>query len=107
MLVEGQASQYKAVVTLFDDYLRDRSMTEILNREFRVLGKSARHLPLGTTESVDLLASSGVAGFPPELLGQLTSSIDEMANTSGMQIGRPAMTVDPPVIEIVPIAIYL
>lgn len=107
VLVEGQSSDYRAVVTLFDDYLRDRSMAEILNREFRVLGKIARHLPPGSSESVDLLASSGVAGFPPELLSQLTSSIDDMANTSGMQIARPAMTVDPPAIEIVPIAIYL
>jgi hypothetical protein len=107
VLVDDQASGYKAVVTLFDDYLRDRSMAEILNREFRVLGKTARHLPIGSSESVDLLASSGVAGFPPELLGQLTSSIEQMANTSGMQISRPTMTVDPPVIEIVPIAIYL
>ena len=107
VLVEGQTSDYRAVVTLFDDYLRDRSMAEILNREFPVFGKAACHLPPGSSELVDLLASSGVAGFPPELLGQLTSSIDEMANTSGMQIARPAMTVDPPVIEIVPIAIYL
>lgn len=107
VLVDDQASGYKAVVTLFDDYLRDRSMAEILNREFRVLGKTARHLPIGSSESVDLLASSGVAGFPPELLGQLTSSIEQMANTSGMQISRPTMTVDPPVIEIVPIAMYL
>jgi len=107
VLVESRSSDYRAVVTLFDDYLRDRSMAEILNREFRVLGKTARHLPRDSSESVDLLASSGVAGFPPQLLGELMTSIDVMANTSGMQIARPAMTVDPPVIEIVPIAIYL
>lgn len=107
VMVEGQSSDYRAVVTLFDDYLRDRSMAEILNREFRVLGKIARHLPPGSSESVDLLASSGVAGLPPELLSELTSSIDKMVNTGGMQITRPAITVDAPVMEIVPIAIYL
>jgi hypothetical protein len=107
VLVEHQGSPYKAVVTLFDDYLRDRSMAEVLNREFRVLGKVARHLPTGSNESVDLLASSGVAGFPSEILGQLTSSIGEMAGQTGMQMSRPATTIDPPVIEIVPIAIYL
>lgn len=107
VVVENRGSQYKAVVTLFDHYLRDRSMAEILNREFRVLGKIARHLPCGSSESVDLLASSGVAGFPVELLGQLTSSIDEIARTSGMRIPQPALTVGPPAIEIVPIAFYL
>lgn len=107
VVIEHQGSAYRAVVTLFDDYLRDRSMAEVLNREFRVLGKVARHLPAGTTESVDLLASSGVAGFPAEILGELTRSMDELGGTTGIQITRPETTVAPPVIEIVPIAVYL
>jgi hypothetical protein len=82
-------------------------MAEVMNREFKVLGKVARHLPVGSTESVDLLASSGVAGFPSEILGQLAASMDEMASQTGMQISRPETTIDPPVIEIVPLAMYL
>lgn len=107
ILVESQSTDYKAVVTLFDDYLRDRSMAELLNRDFRILGKVARHLPSGSTEAVDLLASSGVAGFPPELLGTLTKSIGTMTSSGAMQVAMPLTAIDPPVIEIVPIAIYL
>lgn len=107
VVIEHQTSNYRAVVTVFDDYLRDRSMTEVLNREFRIFGKVARHLPAGSGESVDLLASSGVAGFPSEILGQLTSTMKEMVAQTGMQIPTPMAMVHPPVIEIVPIAIYL
>lgn len=107
VVMEHHQSGYRAVVTLFDNFLRDRSMAEILNREFRVLGKVARHLSTGSTESVDLLASGGAAGFSSEMLGQLASSMGEMASETGMQITEPATTVGPPVIEIIPIAIYL
>ncbi|MBK5221542.1 MAG: hypothetical protein JJE52_01430 [Acidimicrobiia bacterium] len=48
IVFEGTSTGYTAVATIFDDFLRDRSMAELLNREFRVLGKVARHLPAGS-----------------------------------------------------------
>lgn len=107
IVAESQSSGYRAVITLFDDYLRDRSMAELLNREFRVLGKVARHLPKGSTENVDLLASSGVAGFPPEILGQLSSMVETLSTAGGAALRAPSTTIDPPVVEVLPIAIYL
>lgn len=106
LVVDSVTSGYRAVVTVFNDYLRDRSMAEILNREFRVLGKVARHLPAGSAEAVDLIASSGISGFPPELLAQLGGAID-LLGSSGSQLSNPTTSIDPPAIEIVPIAIYL
>lgn len=107
VVIESQTSEYRAVVTLFDEFLRDRSMAELLNREFRVLGKVARHLPVGAAEGVDLLASSGIAGFPPQILAELSGAIDKMSGEGTAQVASPATSIDPPVIEIVPIAIYL
>ena len=107
VLFESQMQGYKAVVTLFDDFLRDRSMAELLNREFRVLGKIARYLPVGSPGGVDLLASSGIAGFPPEILAHLSGMTAEMSNAGMTQLGPVFTTIDPPVIEILPIAIYL
>lgn len=98
---------YSAVLTLFDAFLRDRSMSELLNREFRVLGKVARHLPSGSPEGVDLLASSGIAGFPEGILEQLTEAVRSMSGPGGARVAVPRASIDPPVIEIVPIAIYL
>ncbi len=107
VVLESEASGYRAVITLFDDFLRDRSMAELLNREFRVLCKVARHLPVGSAEGVDLLASSGISGFPPQILAELSGAIDKMSGEGTVQVSSPATSIDPPVIEIVPIAIYL
>jgi hypothetical protein len=107
VVFESQLSGYNAVVTMFSEFLRDRSMAELLNREFRLLGKVARHLPAGSAEGVDLLASSGIAGFPPQILSQLSGAIDQMSGAGGAQVATPSTVIEPPVIEIVPIAIYL
>lgn len=107
VLLQSETSNYQAIVTLYDDFLRDRSMAELLNREFRVLGKVARHLPEGSSEKVDLLASSGIAGFSPELLGSLSQGVDEMSRSGGASLATPSTVIEPPVVEIVPIAIYL
>jgi hypothetical protein len=107
VLVESQSSDDRAVVTLYEDFLRDRSMAELLNREFRVLGKTARVLPAGSSESVDLIALSGIAGLPPELLAQLTGVMRQMSASGAAQLAEPVTEIKPPVVEIVPIAIYL
>ena len=107
LVIEQSNGAYSAVVTIFEAYLRDRSMSELLNREFRVLGKVARHLPEGSSEEVDLLASSGIAGFPSEVMEGLTEAISAMSGSGSAQVDVPATTIRPPAIEIVPIAIYL
>ena len=107
VLLRSETTKYQAIVTLYDDFLRDRSMAELLNREFRVLGKVARHLPEGSPEKVDLLASSGIAGFSPELLGSLSEGVAEMSRSGGAKLATPSTVIEPPVVEIVPIAIYL
>jgi hypothetical protein len=105
ILFENQTSKYRALVTLYEEFLRDRSMGELLNREFRVLGKVARHLPAGSPEKVDLIASSGIGGFPPDILTEMSKGISQMSNSG--QLSAPSTVVLPPLVEIVPIAIYL
>ena len=107
ILLESEVSNYRAIITLYEDFLRDRSMVELLNREFRVLGKIARHLPAGSSEKVDLLASSGIAGFSPEILGELSGVVTEMSHSGVSRLATPSTVIEPPVVEIVPIAIYL
>lgn len=107
LVIEQSNGDYSAILTIFEAYLRDRSMSELLNREFRILGKVARHLPEGSDEEVDLLASSGIAGFPSEVMEGLTEAISAMSGSGSAQVDAPATTIKPPAIEIVPIAIYL
>ncbi len=82
-------------------------MSELLNREFKILGKVARNLPAGSTESVDLLSTSGIGGFGAGLMTQLMSVFGEMSGSAGLDLEAPTSTVEPPVVEVVPLAIYL
>ena len=107
VLMEARALRTTAVLTIFDDYLRDRSMSECLDREFILLGKVARNLPRGSTESVDLLTASGIGGFGTELLDQLMTAFSAMSGSEGLALDTPILRVEPPVLEVVPIAIYL
>ncbi len=107
VLVDHEAQKVSAVVTLYEGSLRDRSMAELLNREFRVLGKVARYLPIGSAESVDMIGASGIAGFSPEVLEELLGTISKMSAAGIAKIELPRTEVEPPVIEIIPVAIYL
>jgi hypothetical protein len=107
IVVEPSGTAYKAVLTLFTDFLRDRSMAELLNREFKVLGKVARNLRDDSGETVNLLASTGIGGFGPEIMGQLLAGFQELGRESNVLLESPTSEISPPVVEIVPIAFYL
>ena len=65
VLLRSETTKYQAIVTLYDDFLRDRSMAELLNREFRVLGKVARHLPEGSPrKSISLRQAASLDSLP-------------------------------------------
>lgn len=96
---------YQAVATLFTANLRDRFMSEILNREFRILGKVTRHLHDNDSEKVDLIAATGISGLSPQFLTSLSGTMHEMPNQ--FQVSEIVPFVDPPALEIIPIALYV
>jgi hypothetical protein len=109
VLVKSTTTKYNAVVTLYEDFLRAKSMVELLNREFRVLGKVVRHLPQGSDEqgsdeTVNLIDLSGISGLSSKLMEDLIDMVDEM---EGQAVAMPETQIKPPVLEILPIAIYL
>lgn len=109
VLVKSTTTKYNAVVTLYEDFLRAKSMVELLNREFRVLGKVVRHLPQvsdeqGSDETVDLIHLSGISGLSAKLMEDLIDMVDDM---EGQAVAMPETQIKPPVLEIIPIAIYL
>lgn len=105
-LVElGDGSGYKAVVTLFTEYLRDRSMTEILYREFRLLGKVVRNIRSGT-DSIDLLRGKGLGAFGSQFLDPIIASF-RAAEAQGIKLPSVETRITAPVLEVIPIAIYV
>jgi hypothetical protein len=99
-----EPSEYKVVTLLFMDYLRDRSMTEISYKEFKLLGKVARKVDRQNDKPIDLLVGTGFGGIGRDVLEQLVGGLAQMPN---MNLPEVEMEITGPALEIVPIAIFV
>lgn len=97
-------SNHRAVVSLFPDYLRDRSATEMPDAEFTVLGKVVRNLRAG--ETINLLRGSALSGVNEEILEQFLTAIRNLSE-QGIQIPRLVTKVEAPALQIVPISVFV
>jgi hypothetical protein len=98
-------SGYKAVVSLFNEYLRDRSMTELTRGEFRLLGKISRNTP-SEGEAVDLLRGTAFGGLSDAIVGQMLGGFGE-AKAQGLNLPQVETKVRAPALQVIPIAIYV
>ncbi len=91
------------VATVVTDFLARRTISELVDRQFRVLGKVVR---VERSNQVDLLGQSGVAGLGPGLLSILIGALDGISTEVAAGLRRPSPTIEPPVVEVLPVAIY-
>lgn len=102
----AENEEYKAVTSIFIDYLRDKTLTEIANREFRVLGKVVRNIPKTQSKSIDLLAGTGIGSINKSIIDQLLGAFSGL-NSSGINLPEVETAISSPVMQIIPIAIYV
>jgi hypothetical protein len=74
---------------------------------FRILGKVTRLLHDGDPESVDLIAATGISGLSAQFLTGLSSTMQGSAMPSQFQLDEITPFVDPPALEVIPIALYV
>lgn len=92
-----------AVVLIFTDYLRDKSLTEITHREYSLLGKVVRKVN-AEDPPIDLLRGASLRGLGEEALDQL---INAFSGVPGMNLPEVKTKIPGDALEIVPIAIYV
>jgi hypothetical protein len=100
-----QPPDYRAIVSLFAGYSRDPTMEEISNREFRLLGKVVGKMDYG---SVDLLRNTKL-GVYGSALRPILASLGDVPKSMGIsaQDKQLATTIEAPILEVVPVAIYV
>jgi hypothetical protein len=98
-------SGYKAVVSLFNEYLRDRSMTELTRGEFRLLGKISRNIS-SEGEAVDLLRGTAFGGLSDTVVEKMLDGFSE-ATAEGLKLPEVETKVRGPALQVIPIAIYV
>jgi hypothetical protein len=95
----------RAVVTTDPSYFNDASMSEIIDGEFRVLGKVTRVISEGSEETINLLRKTSFGRFQRQIIDQLTKHFSG-ATDVGLNFPQMDTEIAGPAIQVIPIAIF-
>ena len=95
----------KAVLTARPDFFSQGSTAEIIDGEFRVLGKVVRVLKPGSKETINLLRETTFGMFDQRLFDQLSQALVGMESV-GLRSSQLITEIGEPALLIIPIAIY-
>jgi hypothetical protein len=96
---------FKAVLTIDRDYLNDPSLSDIADGEFSVFGKVIKVLQHDSEDSINLLRKTSLSKVGEVLLTQMFSGFQNL-DAHGLKNADFTREVKPPVIQVVPIAIF-
>ena len=96
--------KYKVVVSLFTEYLRDKSLSELLYKEYKLFGKVVGKIP-DATSSIDLLQGTSLSGMSEALISDMLSAFNQP--NSSIKLPTAETKITGPALQIVPIAIYV
>ncbi|SFT14352.1 hypothetical protein SAMN05660206_1152 [Sphingobacterium wenxiniae] len=102
---KSENENFKVVLTLDKSYLGDITLSDIADGEFSVIGKVTRVLQKDSDETVNLLRKTSLSKLNSALLDQMFSAFNNMEE-SGIKNQEIVTEINPPVIQIIPIAIF-
>ena len=105
MVTDKLTNGARAVITIDKEYLSDPDMNDLLDGEFKVIGKVIESIHKGKG-AVDLQRKSLVGVMSPQLLQESFSGLEIMATQNGMIFPKLEFVIEGPVIQILPIAIF-
>jgi len=97
-------TNYKAVITVETGFLNDPLMSDIVDGQFKIIGKVIRNVD--DNESIDLLRKSALSKMPPAILKQIFDALSSLGSTEGFVIPKLELEIRGPAVQVLPIAIY-
>lgn len=94
-----------AVITLEAGFLNDSSMSDLVDGQFKVLGKVSNSID-NESDSINLLRKTALSKFPTPVLADMLGKLDLMGGATGFNVPKPEWEVRGPAIQVLPIAIY-
>lgn len=98
-------SGHDAVITLESIYLNDPAMSDLVDGEFKVIGKVIRSID-DASESINLMRKAAFGKLPRPLLEQVIGQFSLLGLQQGFNIPELIMEIEGPAIQVLPIAIY-
>ena len=104
LVAQFENKKLSAVVTLDKSFLNDPQMSDLVDGQFRILGKVTRKIST-SAESISLLRNSALRIIGESTMGELISAFDNLED-SEFNIPEVKYEVCGPAIQVIPIAIY-
>ncbi len=95
---------FSTVVLLSCDYLRHKTLAEIVHKEYRLLGKVVRVIGPDSEEVIDLLRGTGMGGVGRDLVNEFVQAIN---TAEGVTLPPVRVEISGPALEVVPIAVFI
>jgi hypothetical protein len=98
-------SEANVILTLDMAYATDPSLSDLIDGEYSVLGKVTRSIPAGDEETINLLRKTSFGPLQASVLDQLKGAFEEIQD-DGIALPPLKTEIEPPVIQILPIAVF-
>lgn len=98
-------SGYTAVITVETNFLNDPLMSDIVDGEFKVIGKVVKSVG-DDFDSISLLRKTALSKMPDNILHQSFEALSLLGLNDGFDIPEMTWKIRGPAIQILPIAIY-
>lgn len=98
-------SGYTAVITVETGFLNDPLMSDIVDGEFKVIGKVIKSVD-DDLDSISLLRKTALSKMPENILNELFGALSKLSMNDGFDIPEMTWKIKGPAIQVLPIAIY-
>lgn len=96
---------YKAVITLEEEYLNDLTMSDLVDGQFKIIGKITRVID-DANDSVNLLRKAAIGAINKEALLTEFTGWSSLAASANIKIPPIEWEVSGPALQVIPIAIF-
>ena len=96
----------KAVLPVYIDYFVNNNMNEIIDGEYRILGKVTKVINAESSESINLLRNTSFSLLQTSMISQLTNSFNSGENY-GLQYQEIITEISGPAVQLIPISIFV
>lgn len=104
LTMNNLSSGHNALITVETAFLNDPLMSDLVDGQFRVLGKVIKTVQHG--ETIDLLRKTAISKMPSPLLLQAFEHLTQLGTDGGFNIPEIRWNIEGPAFQVIPIAIY-
>lgn len=96
---------YTAVITVETGFLNDPLMSDLVDGQFKVIGKVIKSVE-DSSDSINLLRKTALSKMPSQLILDALGHLSALGSEQGFDIPDLKMVIEGPAVQVIPIAVY-